>query len=55
MKKIVLLFLFTTALGFSQTTDEEYDALTKKSPFNKMYPKVRHFRHVGFGETYLWP
>jgi AhpD family alkylhydroperoxidase len=40
MKKIVLLFLFTTALGFSQTTDEEYDALTKKSPFNKMYPKA---------------
>lgn len=40
MKKIVLLFLFTTALGFSQTTDEEYEALTKKSPFNKMYPKA---------------
>lgn len=40
MKKLVLLFLLTTAFGYSQTTDQEYDALTKKSPFNKMYPKA---------------
>lgn len=40
MKKLLLLFLFTAALGFSQTTDQEYDALIKKSPFNKMYPKA---------------
>ena len=40
MKKLVLLFLLTTAFGFSQTTDQEYDMLKKKSPFNKMYPKT---------------
>ena len=40
MKKLVLLFLLTTAFGFSQTTDQEYDVLKKKSPFNKMYPKA---------------
>ena len=40
MKKIVLLLLLTTAYGFGQTTDQEYDVLTKKSPFNKMYPKA---------------
>lgn len=40
MKKLVLLFLLTTAFGYSQTTDQEYDALTKKSPFNEMYPKA---------------
>lgn len=40
MKKLVLLFFFSTALVFSQTTDQDYEALTKKSPFNKMYPKV---------------
>ncbi len=40
MKKITILFLLITALGYSQTTDQEYDALTKKSPFNKMYPKA---------------
>ena len=40
MKKLVLLFLLTTAFGFSQTIDQEYDVLKKKSPFNKMYPKA---------------
>ncbi|MEK9603757.1 MAG: carboxymuconolactone decarboxylase family protein [Flavobacteriaceae bacterium] len=40
MKKLVLLFFLTTALGFSQTTDQDYEALTQKSPFNKMYPKA---------------
>ena len=40
MKKLVLLFLLTTAFGYSQTTDQEYDVLKKKSPFNKMYPKA---------------
>ena len=40
MKKLVLLFLLMTAFGYSQTSDQEYDALTKKSPFNKMYPKA---------------
>ena len=40
MKKLVLLFLLTTAFGYSQTTDQVYDALMKKSPFNKMYPKA---------------
>ena len=40
MKKIVLLFLLTTSFGFGQTTDQEYDALIKRSPFNKMYPKA---------------
>ena len=40
MKKLVLLFLLTTAFGHSQTTDQEYDVLKKKSPFNKMYPKA---------------
>ena len=40
MKKLVLLFLLITAFGYSQTTDQEYDVLRKKSPFNKMYPKA---------------
>lgn len=40
MKKLVLLFLLTTAFGYSQTKDQEYDVLKKKSPFNKMYPKA---------------
>ena len=40
MKKLVLLFLLITAFGYSQTTDQEYDVLKKKSPFNKMYPKA---------------
>ena len=40
MKKLVLLFLLTTVFGFSQTSDQEYDVLKKKSPFNKMYPKA---------------
>lgn len=40
MKKITLLFLLGTALGFSQTSDEEYNALLEKSPFNEMYPKA---------------
>ena len=40
MKKILLLFMLTTILGFSQTTDQDYEALIKKSPFNSMYPKA---------------
>jgi AhpD family alkylhydroperoxidase len=40
MKKLLLLFLFSTAMSYSQTTDQEYEALTKKGPFNKMYPKA---------------
>lgn len=40
MKKFLLIFLFTTAFGYSQTPDQEYDALLNKSPFNKMYPKA---------------
>lgn len=40
MKKLILLFLLTSSVGLSQTTDEDYDALLKKSPFNKMYPKA---------------
>ena len=40
MKNFLLFIMLSTALGFSQTTDQEYEALTKKSPFNSMYPKV---------------
>ena len=40
MKNFLLLIMLSTALGFSQTTDQEYEALIKKSPFNSMYPKV---------------
>ena len=39
MKKLLLLLLFSCAFGYSQTVDEDYNALLKKSPFNKMYPK----------------
>ena len=27
-------------MSYGQTTDQEYEALTKKGPFNKMYPKA---------------
>ena len=33
MKKLILIFLLTSSVGLSQTTDEDYDALLKKSPF----------------------
>lgn len=39
MKKFLLLLL-TSSVGFSQTSDEDYQVLLKKSPFNKMYPKA---------------
>ena len=39
MKKLLLLLFFSCAFGYSQTVDENYNALLKKSPFNKMYPK----------------
>ena len=40
MNKLVLLFLLTTAFGFSQTTDQEYVVLKKTRPFNKLSPKA---------------
>ena len=40
MKKFLLILLMTSSVGFSQTEDEDYNALLKKSPFNKMYPKA---------------
>ena len=40
MKKLLLLLLFSCAFGFSQTEEEDYKTLLKKSPFNKMYPKA---------------
>ena len=39
MKKILLLISLSSAIGFSQNADEDYEALLKKNPFNKMYPK----------------
>lgn len=30
----------TSSVGLSQTVDDAYNALLKKSPFNKMYPKA---------------
>ena len=39
MKKFILLFLLVSAVGYSQTSDEEYKLLLGKSPFNQMYPK----------------
>ena len=39
MKKFLLLLLIS-AVGFSQTSDEDHEVLLKKSPFNKMYPKA---------------
>ena len=40
MKKFLLILLMTSSVGFSQTADEDYNSLLKKSPFNKMYPKA---------------
>tara|TARA_B100001057_G_scaffold492254_1_gene584299 strand:+ start:80 stop:289 length:210 start_codon:yes stop_codon:yes gene_type:complete len=39
MKKPELLFLLTTAYGDIQTTDQEYDALTKKDLLKRSNPK----------------
>lgn len=40
MKNLALLFLFVSSITVAQTTtDNNYEELLKKSPFNEMYPE----------------
>jgi len=40
MKNFIIIFFISSSFLFSQISDQEHKEILKKSPFNKMYPKV---------------
>ena len=40
MKNFIVIFFISSSFLFSQISDQEHEEILKKSPFNKMYPKL---------------
>ena len=52
MKKIRVLLILISFVGFSQNNDASHQELLKKSPFNKMYPKFMAEEAASYFDTF---